>query len=402
VPEVVGRSLLLSAAWTGAVTAVLGAALGISICVISWLPDAGVSGHPMSAIRAGVFAFLAGQHGGVRLDGTAVAFTPLVITVLIGLLAWRASAALGEAAERLGRTSAGQLGTAWLVQTGAYTVACVVLSGFGRLGSTRVETIPVAIGAAVLFGLSAGAGLCRTGGLRERAAAVSPVLVDGARAALGAAIVYVGAGALLVASSLVVHGSGVMRLSRLVGGGLAGEPIALLGVATAPNAAIAGAAYLAGPGFTVGSGTNVSAFTSSHGVLPAFPVLAAVPAGRGPHVVLLVAMALTALLAGCVVARACAVGGLLAALRRLGVAVLGTGIMLAVLGWLGGGGIGDGRLHVVGASPWRLGAAVAVEVGAVALVVVLLWSVCRLFLGRGADEAEMTQERAQPVLVGSD
>ncbi len=401
-PEAVGRSLVLAALWTGAGTAVLGAALGISVCVVSWLPDAGVSGHPLSAIRAGVFAFLAAQHGGIRLDGTSVAFTPLALTGLVAVLAWRASAVLGETAERLGHSDARRLVVAWLAQTGAYAFACVILSWFGRLGSTNTNPVTVFLAAAVLFGVAAGAGLFRTGELRERVAALSPVLVDGARAALGAAVVYVGAGALLVASSLVVHASSVMHLSHLVGGGLAGEPILLLGIATAPNAAVGGAAYLAGPGFAVGSGTHVSAFTSSHGVLPAFPVLGAIPAGTGPHVVLLVAMVLTAVLAGSVLARACAVDGLRAALRRLGVAVPVTALALALLAWLGGGGVGDGRLHVVGASPWRLGAVVALEVGAVAVVLLLLWGACRLLLSRTDTPAPASEAHPQLVRLGSD
>jgi len=381
----------LTALWTGAGAAGIGAALGICVCVVSWLPDAGVSGHPLSAIRAGIFAFVAGQHGGMRLDGQSVAFTPLAITLIVAVLAWRASTALGEAARRLQRTDTASLTSAWLVQTAGYTGACVVLSGIGRLGTTSTHPVSVAVAAALLFGVVAGAGLSRTGEWAERRQALSPVLVDGARGAIGAVVVYVGAGALLVATSLVAHAGSVMHLSRLVGGGLAGEPIALLGIASAPNAAIAGAAYLTGPGFTVGSGTHVSAFATTHGTLPAFPLLGAVPVGRGPHVALLVAMALTAVIAGSVLARSCAVEGLLGALRRLGVAVASTAVLLAGLGWLGGGGVGAGRLHVVGASPWQFGLAGAAAVGAVGGVLILTWALCRLVLAR-ENEAEPPAE----------
>jgi hypothetical protein len=202
------------------------------------------------------------------------------------------------------------------------------------------------------------------------------------------AVAYVGAGAALVAASLTMHADAVAHLSRLVGGGVAGEPIALLGVVTAPNAAIDGAAYLAGPGFTLGSGTHVSAFTLTHGVLPAFPVLGAVPSTAGPHHALLVAMAATAVFAGGVMARACAVGGLIGGLRRLAVAFLASVVVMSALGWMAGGGVGDGRLHVVGPSPWQLGVAVAVESSAVAVVLLAAWGLCRVLLGRDEIEAE--------------
>ena len=380
---------MLSALWTGAAAAVVGAALGVGVCVVSWLPSAGVSGHPLSAARVGIFAFLAGLHGGTHVNGASVALTPLGITVVVGGLAWRASSALGEAAVRLRRTSAGTLVIAWLTQTAGFSTACVILTGIGRLGTTSASPAPAAIAGGALFGVVAGLGLCRHGELRTAVARMSPVLRDGLRAALGAATAYVGLGALLVAASLVVHADVVTHLSRLVGGGLAGEPIALLGVFTAPNAAIAGAAYLAGPGFTLGAGTHVSAFQTSHGVLPAFPLLGAVPSGAGQHGIVLAAMVGTAVLAGAVVARACAVGSLAAASRRLAVAIAATALTLAALGWLAGGGIGAGRLHVVGPSPWRLGLAVALEVGVVAVVLLLAWSLCRTLLGRDSAREDL-------------
>ena len=70
-------------------------------------------------------------------------------------------------------------------------------------------------------------------------------------------------------------------LSRQVGGGWGSVPILLLGVLAAPNAVIAGAAYLAGPGFAIGTGGTASALSTAHGVLPAFPLLGAMPQGHG-------------------------------------------------------------------------------------------------------------------------
>ena len=189
----------------------------------------------------------------------------------------------------------------------------------------------------------------------------------GARAAAGAIAVYLGSGAVLVAGSLVVHADRVMDLSRQVGGGLSGLPVAVIGVLYAPNAAVAAAAYLAGPGFAVGSGTVFTAFSSEHDVLPAFPLLGALPSGHGANGLVAAWMAGTVLIAGIVAFRLAAGDD---ALGGAAVAAMLSAPAMATLTWLSGGGIGSGRLATVGASPWQVGFAVAGEIAAVMLLLV--------------------------------
>jgi hypothetical protein len=141
-------------------------------------------------------------------------------------------------------------------------------------------------------------------------------------------------------------------------------PVLMLGILCTPNAAIAGAAYLAGPGFAVGTGTTVTAFSSSHGVLPAFPMLAALPNGDGANAMVLAWMVVSVIAAGLVAAW---VAGHDEGARGVAVAVAVAGCGMAVLAWLGGGAIGTGRLHTVGASPWQVGLTVAGEIATVAL-----------------------------------
>src|SRR6266540_4964498 len=69
VPESVSRSLWRTAAWTGGGAAAAGAVLGAGVGVACWLPGAGTSGHPLSAVRAGLLGFLAAQHAGLTVDG---------------------------------------------------------------------------------------------------------------------------------------------------------------------------------------------------------------------------------------------------------------------------------------------------------------------------------------------
>jgi hypothetical protein len=350
------RSLPRAAAWTGGIAALTGAVLGALIAVLCWLPDAGVSGHPLSAVRAGVLGFLAAQHGGLVLDNVPTTFAPLLGTFVVAALAWRAGAALDELAAQLGERRRRVLLRAGLIQAMSYAAVCLALVQLSRLGTTSVRLAPAAVAAFLLFGCVAVPVLVRP--------ALPAHVRAGLRGAGAALAVYVGAGALLVGGSLVMHASDVMRLSRQVGGGLSGLPVLVLGILCAPNAAVAGAAYLAGPGFAVGTGTTVTAFSSSHGVLPAFPMLAALPTGDGANAVVLTWMVVSLLCAGFAAAR---LAGHAEGARGVAVAVAAAGCGMALLAWLGGGAIGTGALSVVGASPWLAGLSVAGEIATVGL-----------------------------------
>jgi hypothetical protein len=364
------RTLPRAAAWTGGIAAVTGAVVGALIALLCWLPDAGVSGHPMSAVRAGVLGFLAVHHGGLVLDHVPTAFAPLLGLFVVAVLAWRAGVALADVAAQLGERRRRALLRAGLVQAAAYAGMCLLLVPLARLGTTSARPAPVALAALLLFGCVAVPALLRP--------ALPAHVRAGVRGAGAALAVYVGAGALLVGGSLVMHASEVMRLSGQVGGGLSGVPVLVLGILCAPNAAVAGAAYLAGPGFAVGTGTTVTAFSSSHGVLPAFPVLGALPNGDGANAVVLGWMVISLLGAGLVAAH---VAGHREGARGIAVAVGIAGCGMALLAWLGGGAIGTGRLHTIGASPWRAGLTVAGEIATVALAYL---GVRRLRRGRAA------------------
>lgn len=360
VPDAMSRSVLRAAVWTSGIAAVSGAMLGAVVALLCWLPDAGESGHPTSAVRAGVLGFLAAHHAGLVLSGVPTTLAPLLGLVVIAALAWRAGTILADVAAHLGVQRWPALLRASLVQAGCYAGVCAALVPLARLGSTSARPIPVAVAAFVIFGCVAVPVVVRP---------VLPVLLSaqvraGVRGAAAGLAVYVGAGALLVAGSLVVHAGDVMRLSRQVGGGVSGVPVLVLGVLAAPNAAVAGAAYLAGPGFAIGAGTSFTAFSTGHGVLPAFPLLGALPHGHGATAAVLAWMIVSLLGAGLLAAH---VAGREHGVRGAAVAVSVAGCGMALLAWLGGGAIGGGRLSVVGASPWQVGLAVAGEIAAVAL-----------------------------------
>jgi uncharacterized protein DUF6350 len=361
VPEPMSRSMARAAAWTGGFAAAAGAVLGALVGLLCWLPDAGVSGHPLSAVKGGVLGFLAAQHGGLTLDGVPIGLAPLLGLAVVVLLAWRAGTTLAEVAHQLRERRTRALVGAGAVQALTFAAACLILVPFSALGTTSAQPIPVVVAAFVLFGCVALIAL-----LRGRLALVVPAhILAGLRGAAGALAVYVGAGAVLVAGSLVLHASTATQMSRQVGGGMSGLPVLVLGVLCAPNAAVAGAAYIAGPGFAVGSGTTFTAFSSGHGLLPAFPLLAALPTGRGAPPVVLIWMAVSVLVAGLVAVRLAARRD---GLRAVAVAAGAAGCGMALLAWLGGGAVGTGRLHTLGASPWRTGLAVAGEIATIGLL----------------------------------
>lgn len=361
VPPIAGRSLWLAAVWTGAGAAFLCGVVAIVAVAVCWLPAAGSAGSAGSAIRAGLLTFLAALHGGITVDGVGASFVPLGLTLIVVAVAWRAGSGLADAAAELGERDPGRLAGAAAAQLAAFAIAAALIAAFGSLGSSSVPVAAAAIAAALLWLVSGTVAFARGrpggGQLGER-------IPDWARTALrigaAAATAYLAAGALLVAGSLVVHHGAATRMSAQLGGGWSGVPVLLLGLLAAPNAAVAGAGYLAGPGFAVGTGTTVAIGSAPTGTAPAFPLLAALPEGAGPGPagwVLVVAAPLAAAVGAALIASRRAEGA-----ARWWTAALGglaAGLFAAVAAWLGGGGIGDGRLATIGVSPWQLGGAVA-------------------------------------------
>ncbi len=370
VPEAAGRSLWLAAVWTGAGAAIVCATTALVVVAVCWLPVSGSGHHANSTIRAGLLTFLASLHGGVTVDGVQTTWLPLGMLGLLALTTWRAGSGLADAAETLGESDPRRLAQAGAAQIAAFTASCLLAVPFASLGTSHASYPGVALSACVVFALTGGLALVRSSPLRGWCAERAPEhLLPMARAALAAVLVYLAAGALLTAVSLGLHHDKVELLSRQVGGGWGGVPVLLLGVLAVPNAVVAATSYLAGPGFALGSGTAVGLTGSAHGVLPAFPVLGAVPAGSGATLPAVLAGVATVLLAGIAAARVAARAETW--WRRLGqaagAAVL-AGLGLALLAWQGGGGIGTGRLRTIGASPWQLGGAVAGQVLVVSLV----------------------------------
>ena len=368
VPPAARLSLWRAAAWTGLAPVVVAGVLGIVAVALCWLPASGTSGNADSVIRAGLLTYLAALHGGITVDGVATQFVPLGLTAIVALLAWRAGAGLADTAAELDEVSderpRGRLVGAGVLQVAVFALAGALMARLVPLGTSHVNPLAAAVAGLGLFGATGSVAFARAAGLLDG-------LPDRLRTALRAAgsglLIYVGAGALLTAASVVWHRDRVELLSQQVGGGWAGVPVLLLGVLAAPNAAVASASYLAGPGFALGSGSPVGLSGAVHGTLPAFPLLGAVPSGPANSAAWLLATA-TPIVGGLVLVRAVRARGAGAEAWLRLAASLGTLAALGALAaWLAGGSVGSGRLSAVGASPWQFGLAIAGGTAAVAV-----------------------------------
>jgi Family of unknown function (DUF6350) len=367
VPQAAGRSLWLAAAWTGAGAAIVCAVIAIAVVAICWLPAANGSGSGASAIRAGILTFLAALHGGITVDGLPSAFVPFGMTLLVAGIAWRAGRGLADAARQLGEIARGSLVRAAVLQTVVFAAVCGVAAQLSRLGTSHVSVFAAVFAGFLLFAVTGAVAFVRSSPLLDELREWTPGWLGPAvRAAASGLAVYLGAGALLVAGSLIVHHGRVEALSSQVGGGWSGVPILLLGVFAAPNAAIAGASYLAGPGFAVGTGSGVALGSTVHGTLPAFPVLGAVPSGPATTPVWLLTAVTPAIAGACVARAVSAEPSWLLRLRTAGAGGVIAAVFGMVLGWQGGGAIGSGRLSAFGASPWQFGLAAGAAMSIVA------------------------------------
>lgn len=193
------------------------------------------------------------------------------------------------------------------------------------------------------------------------------------RTAAAGVSVLLGGGALLVAVALMWHAHPAQESFVRLAGDWAGRvSVFLLALVLVPNAAVWGAAYGLGPGFALGTASTVTPLAfSGRPALPAFPLLAAMPA-EGPGTVLNWSAAAVPVAAGATVAwftvrRAAPPGAaredawspretaLAAALAAVGCGA-GTAVLAAAAGgrsapgrWRSSGRCGGSRVR----RPWR-------------------------------------------------
>ncbi|WP_245822912.1 DUF6350 family protein [Brachybacterium avium] len=290
---------------TPLVRGVLGAlsSLGIALAVVvvpalaAQVAGTGSSATALDAILIGLSVLVLGHGGGIMvstgvIDGP-VTLTPFGLLILLVLLSALSMRRVGRALRpvrddgvlRTGalRDSGSALGMYALV----YAIGLAVLAGIGR----SVDTSPM-ITSAVVSGLM----VAVIGGLigmlwslrREPTEAVPGVRVlellpapygDIARAVLMAVVGLFGLGMALVVVMLVLSVPAQSALFEELGPGLVGGLVlTLIQLALLPLVAVWALTVLLGGTVGVGTSTGISLDGAETGVLPALPMLGALPA----------------------------------------------------------------------------------------------------------------------------
>lgn len=311
------------------------------------------AGSDLTHVGASVAAtWLAAHQVPVTIGGSTLSVLPLLAT---GLLVWATSRATTAAAE------AGE-DPRWVLSAalaGPAVVAALALIMIAQVGGglplVGPPVAPTVITVLVVHLLGSVIGLARHEDVREQVRRRLPgwlwsgaVLVPRVLRSL-----LVGA-ALVTAFCLVCSVPTATDLLGRGGGVTGGLGLFVLSIAYLPNIVVGALSVAVGPGAVIGA-TTVTAFGAVQAPLPALPLLAVVPQGSGSWwwlVVLLVPVA-AALRLG---KRAEQLyDSRKDALRSVGTAAVLTGLVVAVLGALAGGTLGNGAFSPVGVPALALG-----------------------------------------------
>lgn len=362
----VQRPLALGAAAAGLISAgsVLTAAMAVGL--VAWFAsDAGAHGDTRDALRVGADGWLLAHGSGLDLAVASVTMVPLGLTALCGYVAYRLGrwAAATSAVDDL-RT----LGLGTVVMAGVYGVVVVITAVLASVDAAQPRLGRAFAGGVLVAVLGGGPGLLAGSGLSPRVRSRLPeTLVAVATGAAAGVLMMFAAAALLLAVSLGLDfGSAANVLSLLRTDAPAAALYTLVVAAVTPNAVLMGTSYLVGPGFAVGTGSLVAPTAVVLGPLPAFPLVAALPAdGPTPWWAtwLVVAPVLAGLAAALLMTRRFPVRSYeLGALRGAG-AGAGSGLALTLLVGLAGGAVGPGRMADIGAPMLDLAVSATVSMG---------------------------------------
>ncbi len=342
------RPIVLSALVAGAAAASVGLVLSVSIAVGVWF--AGDTGSFGAAVRVGAFGWLLSNGSGVEVSGTSITAIPLGFLALFGFLVYRAGRWSGATSSV--RHGGDALSGALLIALG-YAAVGGVVSRVASSPTAHTGLVRVLIALTAVGFVTGGLGVVRGSGSVEPVLALLPLTARAVlRGAAAGLAVMVLASALLFVGSAVMHFSQAVTLQEGLAAGTVGSlALALIGLATVPNAVLCAGAFIAGPGFQVGTGTSVAPVDVRLGRMPDFPVLAALPADTGHawwQIVLVLLPVVAGGVAGLVALRRDPAFTLdQAALRGAASGLLG-GVGFGALTWLARGSVGPGRMQDVG------------------------------------------------------
>jgi hypothetical protein len=355
------------------VVAATGVALLTTLVAIGWItaPHAGLGNGLPGVLRTAVTIWLAAHHVQFTLHGAGrIGMLPLGLLFIPGALLWRAGRWVVRTGE-VGRLrhvgyAALALAVPYALVSGALALAARSSLAAPSLTQAVIEPFLVAV---VAGGLGGAHALAPWGRLVRLLPVRSRSVTMGALVTLG---LLTATGAVLAGGSLAAHLGQVRALTDALSPGPIGSVLLLIvQAAYVPNAVVWAIAFCLGPGFAFGAGTVIAPTGAALGALPAFPMLAALPAGHVPAWLSLPVLAAPYL--------AAAAGGVLT-VRIMPTPVLeaapvwgfasgaAAGAAVGLLAALSGGPLGDGRLASVGPSGWQVALVAILEMGVTSAV----------------------------------
>jgi len=367
------RPLVVTGAMAAGLVAATGVALLTTLVAIGWItaPHAGLGNGLPGVLRVAITIWLAAHHVGFTLHGAGhIGMLPLGLLFIPGALLWRAGRWVVRTGE-VGRLR--HVGYATLALAVPYALVSGALALAAR-SSLASPSLPLAVIEPFLVAVVAG-GLGGAHALAPWRRLIRLLPVRSRSVTMGALVtlgLLTTTGAVLAGGSMVAHLSQVRALTDTLSPGPIGSLLLLIvQLAYVPNAVVWAIAFCLGPGFAFGAGTVVAPTGAALGVLPSFPMLAALPAGHVPAWLSLAVLAAPYL--------AAAAGGVLT-VRIMPTPVLeaapawgfasgaAAGCAVGLLAALSGGPLGNGRLAAVGPSGWQVALVAILEMGVTSAV----------------------------------
>ena len=379
-----GRPLVVAGALAACAVTVTGLAIIMPLVLAGWIaaPHAGLG--LTGVLRTATGLWLAAHHVGFVLPRAGqIGMLPLGLVLIPGCLLWQA----GRWLVRSGRVSSlPEAGYAALAVAAPDAVLSGALALAGR-SSLAVPSLPQAVAGGFTIALcAAGLGAARAlAPWRTLAGLLPPRPRSVVLGTAGSLALLAAAGSILAGASLAAHMAEFRILNDSLGAGAVGTVLLLLvQLAYLPNAVIWAACYSLGPGFAFGTSTVVAPTGAALGPLPAFPLLAALPAGAHASLpgwasaAVLAVPYLAGAFGGVILVRAAVVPAIEVAPLWGFVSGVATGCVIGGMAVFAGGPLGNGRLAAVGPSGWQSGLVAVLEVGVAAAVAAGLANLLRL------------------------
>lgn len=270
-------SRLLFVSFQQAVRSITLAILPIAfIALLVWATAGSSNGNTADPLRAALWLFLAAHHVPLQLSLSNQSISGFLSFLPLGALVlpyWTAKSGYNRLVEILGAPDAKTKRLYILDYALCYSVVAYLIA-LPTMGSTVYSPFYIAI--PIVFLVSAIFTYLVSGVLPTRSTKMP--WQHALRATGISFIAQVGIASFLLAISLIVHFSTVIKLTQVIEPGIIGGiAFLLIQILYLPNAAIATLGYISGAGLTLGNGTTLSPLIHKLNEIPALPLLGGLP-----------------------------------------------------------------------------------------------------------------------------